>query len=686
VAQAGQSDQPVAIAQGLEAMLGGADVRGREVIEAVKEIPQGLWQITPATHDQRQAGIATKAVEPRIGSKYALDRRSVEVIHMALVLERVVWLVLMRSGADRRRDQHGPTGDTSHLGKHHLGVEDVLDHLSRIHQIEAAIGKRQFRRVRGGSRHAGAGVQLLDRDVRDVHPPYIGAEAVVQSPHEEAFGAADVERCLKRHVLQRAHKSDTPDVMPECTGRICLARRMMTPPTRQLVIHVLANTRGKLTTRKRAAIRRHAPILPSEVVASEPLTGHMRTIGVRASELERTIEAERAPGTDAHRVKRVLLIEEGGIGGVANYTDELACALCAQGVQVLLATGTDHARDRPRGVDIHPIFPYIRGRGPLGRTVRRLRLSKPVNGLAHLAATLAAARLARRCDLVHVQGEEWPPLGAAQALILRACGRRIVYTPHNTFDRGTRSYARANALIRRCAARIVVHSNYDRSAMSAAQAAKTVVIPHGEYGGLARSGAPDVDAASARAELGAGDEELVVLLFGQLRPDKGVRDLLLAGADVPRVRIVLAGEDNGALGEVADLLADERLRGRAIVQPGYASAAQAARLFAACDVVALPYRRASASGVLLLAYGYARPVLIYPVGGLPEYVEDGRTGWICEAAEPAALVHGLQAVLAAGRAECSARGEAAERFSEERFAWDTIAHRTIGLYEEALES
>ena len=353
---------------------------------------------------------------------------------------------------------------------------------------------------------------------------------------------------------------------------------------------------------------------------------------------------------------------------------------------MLLATGTDHPRDLPAGVEIHPMFPYVRGRGPLGRAVRRMHMSRPVNGVAHLVGATRVARLARSCDLVHVQGEEWPPLGAVQALMLRASGRPIVYTPHNTFDRSARSYARANALIRRCAARIVVHSNYDRAALPAAQAAKTVVIAHGEYGALAGSGSPDADPASARAELGAHEDELVVLLFGQLRPDKGIRDLLLAGADVPRIRIVLAGEDNGALDEVADLLADERLRDRVIVQPGYASAAQTGRLFAASDVVVLPYYRASASGVLLLAYGYARPVLVYPVGGLPEYVEEGRTGWICEGAEPAALMHGLQTVLAAGRAECRGRGETAQHFSAERFAWDPIARRTIELYVDVLGS
>jgi glycosyltransferase involved in cell wall biosynthesis len=380
---------------------------------------------------------------------------------------------------------------------------------------------------------------------------------------------------------------------------------------------------------------------------------------------------------------RVLMVEEGGVGGVADYTAELSAALARAGCAVDVATARDHGYPPAPGVALHPLFPYVRGRTALGRAIRRARLSKPVNGLTHLAAHAPLLRLARRADVVHVQGGEWPPLGALQALLLRAARRPLVWTPHNTFERGERAYARSRALTDRCAARLVIHAAHDRTALPAATAAKAVVIPHGEYGGLARRGAPDADAEAARAELGAADGELVVLLFGQLRSDKGVRDLLLAAAEVPRVRVVLAGEDKGALAEVADLCADARLVGRLVVREGFVPADEAGRLFAAADVAALPYRQASASGVLLLACGYGRPAVVYPVGGLPEYVVDGETGWLCARADPVALAERLAEIAAAGRAACRTRGAAARALADERFSWDAIAQRTIALYAEA---
>jgi starch synthase len=123
-----------------------------------------------------------------------------------------------------------------------------------------------------------------------------------------------------------------------------------------------------------------------------------------------------------------------------------------------------------------------------------------------------------------------------------------------------------------------------------------------------------------------------------------------------------------------------------IVREGFLSLKDAARLFAATDTVALPYARASASGVLLLAYAFARPVVAYPVGGLVDYVVDGETGWLCRRPEPAALAEALREVGRAGPEECLSRGRAGHRFAAEHLAWDRIAVRTADVYREALDA
>jgi len=49
-----------------------------------------------------------------------------------------------------------------------------------------------------------------------------------------------------------------------------------------------------------------------------------------------------------------------------------------------------------------------------------------------------------------------------------------------------------------------------------------------------------------------------------------------------------------------------------IVRDGFLPMSEVAELFAAADTAALPYRVASQGGVLLLAYGFHRPVIVYP--------------------------------------------------------------------------
>src|SRR5262249_56219583 len=61
------------------------------------------------------------------------------------------------------------------------------------------------------------------------------------------------------------------------------------------------------------------------------------------------------------------------------------------------------------------------------------------------------------------------------------------------------------------------------------------------------------------------------------------------------------------------------------------------QLFAAADVCALPYRSATQSGVIQVAYAAGCPVITTRVGGLPEFVAEGKSGYTVPPEDPAAL-------------------------------------------------
>jgi glycosyltransferase involved in cell wall biosynthesis len=372
------------------------------------------------------------------------------------------------------------------------------------------------------------------------------------------------------------------------------------------------------------------------------------------------------------------MIEQGGRGGVADYTADLTRALAADGWQIALASAADHRYQPVSAVTVHGVFHYVRGHSAAARAARRLRLGRLLNGLRFLLAIPRLMRLSRNADLVHTQGWEYDPAGLVAVVCLRLAGATIVQTLHNTFDRGRRR-DRTHAWLARLTARTIVHTQADRARVPQTAAGRVDVIPHGEYGGLASSGGV-VDRDAARAQLGIAAQAPVALLFGQLRMDKGLDDLLDAAARLPRLQLLVGGHDDGALAAASARLASPQLSGRVTVREGFLEMREAAQLFAAADTVVLPYAAASQSGVLLLAYGFHRPVIVYPVGGLPEAVIDGDTGWICARADVDALADALADAAEAGWEECRRRGEAGARLAEERFAWPVIARRTGEVY------
>lgn len=372
----------------------------------------------------------------------------------------------------------------------------------------------------------------------------------------------------------------------------------------------------------------------------------------------------------------VVMIEVGGRGGVTDYTQALVGALDAQGHRVELVTARDHLYRLPPSVHVHPWVPWVRDRAPLGRLIRRAGLGSSFNALCFVLVLPGIVRLARSATVVHLQGSYFPPLSALLGCALRVTGTPLVLTQHNTFDRG-RSHGWAHRLLARCARTTIVHTESDRRRLAERGEHRVAVIPHGEYGGLARTGG-QADRETARRSIGVIDGEIVALLFGQLRPDKGVGEFLAAATEVEKLRPAVAGEDIGGLAAASQAVA--QLGDRLIVEEGFLPMSTAARLFAAADVAVLPYRMASQSGVLLLAYGFERPVVAYPVGGLTEAVVEGETGWLCRDATPEALAETLRAVVSAGPEECARRGAAGRRLSETRYSWDAIARSTRGVY------
>ncbi len=179
----------------------------------------------------------------------------------------------------------------------------------------------------------------------------------------------------------------------------------------------------------------------------------------------------------------------------------------------------------------------------------------------------------------------------------------------------------------------------------------------------------------ARHELHLDSSSPVLLFFGYVRHYKGLDIMLRAMPAIllrePSLRLVVAGhfyEDVSFYRQLVDQLG---LGGNVDLYPGYVSAERSALYFTAADAVVLPYRSATQSGVVQLAYGYGLPVIVTPVGALPEMVRSGQTGWVAGDASPEGLADAVGEFLDSRERLASMR-PAIEAFRRD-YSWEAFA-------------
>jgi glycosyltransferase involved in cell wall biosynthesis len=137
--------------------------------------------------------------------------------------------------------------------------------------------------------------------------------------------------------------------------------------------------------------------------------------------------------------------------------------------------------------------------------------------------------------------------------------------------------------------------------------------------------------SQAKERLHIADKN-VILFFGYVRGYKGLMNLIEA---FPLIRKGVANAHLLVVGEYYD---DPKPYHEAIQRLGirenvtevaeYVANEDVHLYFEAANVAVLPYNGATQSGILSIAYGFSKPVIVTDVGGLAELVDDGKTGFI----------------------------------------------------------
>lgn len=226
---------------------------------------------------------------------------------------------------------------------------------------------------------------------------------------------------------------------------------------------------------------------------------------------------------------------------------------------------------------------------------------------------------------------------------------------------------------RRQARELIVHTQYTRNLLLREwprAAEKISVIPHIQIG----------EAPSSNAQ----EDENLILFFGRIWEYKGLEYLIraepLITAQVPNARFLIAGEGEDFARYRRMMVHPDRF----IIHNEYIPEDRAADCFRRASVVALPYIEASQSGVIPMAYSAGKPVVATTVGGLPEMVENGRTGYLVPPRDSARLAEAVTKLLL-DQPLRRTMGADAKRKIELECSPRVVAEKTLEVYRRAIQ-
>lgn len=158
--------------------------------------------------------------------------------------------------------------------------------------------------------------------------------------------------------------------------------------------------------------------------------------------------------------------------------------------------------------------------------------------------------------------------------------------------------------------------------------AKYSVLFHPVYSSFGKP----VDKKAARERLELPDAK-TILFFGIIRDYKGLDTLLKAVYELEsqiRINTVVAGEFYTDEKKYQEQIDELDIRDSIYLFNKFIPSSEVKYFFSAADLVVLPYKSATQSGIVQIANNFYKPVVATKVGGLTEIVKEGKTGYLVE--------------------------------------------------------
>lgn len=330
-----------------------------------------------------------------------------------------------------------------------------------------------------------------------------------------------------------------------------------------------------------------------------------------------------------------------------SYQTNLSSALSKQGISISFGGRVIKSvlENRPDILHIHWTYPFMVAKSRLGTVAKSIKFI---------------------CELS----------------LMRLFGIKIIWTVHNIVDHEGKFKSTElffNKLLTKLCDKLIVHCQSAKMEIMEVynrEDSSIEVIPHGSYIGLYEN---KIIRANARHKLNLNVRDRIFLYFGQVRPYKGIPELIDAFNRLKneRCKLLIVGKPLNS--DIAENIKGKCMNNSNIKTVLTFVPDEDIQIYMnAADVVVLPFKDILTSGSVILSMSFGKPIVI-PISGCISDTLDEKNNFMYQKTEEDGLFNTMLRVLNTDSTDLENMGKRNLQLAEQ-LSWDKIAKRTYDTY------
>jgi len=268
-----------------------------------------------------------------------------------------------------------------------------------------------------------------------------------------------------------------------------------------------------------------------------------------------------------------------------------------------------------------------------------------------------------------------------ELFLLKISGIRVIWTVHNIIDHEAK-FKNIELLFNKVLARlcdnVIVHCPSAKKEVIKVyeiNGSSVAVIPHGNYLGSYEN---IISCSRARERLKFDMKDIVFLHFGQIRPYKGIPELITAFEMLnnQKARLLIVGKPlNDKVAQ--DITNRCKNNTRINTFLGFIPDNEVQVYMNAADIVVLPYKDILTSGAVIIAMSFGKPLIATSTGCIADTLDEN--GSFLYLKTEGGLLKTMQRVLNIDKAKLQSMGKHNLELAQ-CLGWDEIGKNTYNVY------